>query len=161
MNLCCARVAHKTSNNQRYRWNAVADALRRQVYNQTPLRQISDRVKKKKINAGLHTGRWLRSGVEARDLILTRIQTVTAHRRQELLCLSVFLGGLSADYICRPQWHVKHADECVFSVWERGEEGDQAGWCGLVLIKGFKKEARDNERPRSDQSLPSVIRETE
>lgn len=36
-------------------------------------------------------------------LILTRIQTVTAHRRQELLCLSVFLGGLSADYICRPQ----------------------------------------------------------
>lgn len=48
MNLCCARVAHKTSNNQRYRWNAVADALRRQVYNQTPLRQISDRVKKKK-----------------------------------------------------------------------------------------------------------------
>lgn len=159
MNLCCARVTHKTPNNQNI--DETPSFTHRGVSHGAGLRSDRFPTEWNKINAGLHTGRWLRPGVESRDLILTRIQTVTAHRRQELLCLSVCLGGLSADYICRPQWHVKHADECVLSVWERGEEGDRVGWCGLVLIKGFKKEARDNERPRKDQSLPSAIRNTE
>ena len=81
-----------------------------------------------------------------------------------MLCLSAFVFGavLSADYICSPHCPLQNMQINVSSLGERRACRGGSVWVMWVrLNKRLGEGGQGNERPGQDQSLPSVIRETE